>query len=292
MFWAGCIKKRSVSLLSILALLTFGAVDALANTMQTFTWSGFINGGFGPGSGSAAFAVNGTTLTLTFTNTLSDAEATQAQVLTGLTFDLPTGITLERPATAYTATGSTLIGPNIPGSFSGDISDYWTLLSGSSPLQPGFGSTGISAVGDLGGSETFGSKDTLSGTKKSPKGANWGLVGPVLTLNTVGPNDNFGNTGPFIQSTASFTLTIAGGNLSATDITNITPSYGSDGNADDQNAAVAEPTSLLLLGLGMVGLVGLRAGSAWSRCNVRKDCDRRACRILPPPRIEINAVYD
>lgn len=223
----------------------------------TFQWSGTIDGE-DPSvtvAGTAEFTITGSTLEIYLTNTGTDTITAIGQILTILTWDMDStaALTVE---SAMINTGSTLIG--IGATSDMNLSGEWAYKDDVSAGD--VGSYGLSSVGDLlDGVDSFGRWDiirylesanedmNLWGSPLSPNGISGGIVGDDVDLSGGG----FLNAGPMVQNSMLFTFSITG-NLSEDDFSNVEAFYGTDGAA----LLVPEPNTLLLLGLGLIGIWG------------------------------------
>lgn len=252
----------------LLFLGSFLAGPASATTLVTFDGTGYQDG-------SVEYTITGNTLTITLTNTASyanNANLAPPDALTGVIFTLPTGISLDAQ-TALVAPGSSIIqantcdaGPSCVGETNvGGEFGYQTAPFASPGVPAGDYNAGIGSSGQVVGNGTqFGGPDLDKPVQMN--GINFGIVGS----NYANANPNNGLTkDPLIQSAVTFNLTILGGTLLESQITNwalvfgtawgegtITTGTITTGVAD---TAVPEPSSLFLLGGGLTTLAaGLR----------------------------------
>jgi hypothetical protein len=249
------IVKFASSLLLGLALVLTSHTPLRAGT---FTWGGApILAGDDPSffpSGTAVFEVNGSTLTLTLTNTTTQPVTAAWQALSGLTWDISNGVTLTAVSAVVGGSSILLNPPFVATDLSGEWAFRDDISAGSSPSGP-LGTYGIGAIGDINfGVDTFGSKDCFATDpsnndkcdsvfgKVGPGGIDAAIVGPNFS-----PNGGFG--GPVVQNEMVFTFNITNGTLTQDEITNVQALFGTDGAP-----AIPEPATLLLLGSGLLGM--------------------------------------
>ena len=220
---------------------------------------------------SALFAVSGNTLTVTLRNT-GDSTGTSGMdvpgtTLTGVFFDLPTGITLTPVSATITAgtlvqQSSCSIGPcsasttNVGGEF----------IYGTGNFSGHNGNSALSSSGYVSGNNGNLGGTNLDGPG-SPNGINFGIIAPRTATNTFNPNGGMGGLTnvPLIDGPVVFQLTIAGGSLLESAISNVSFQYGTAlteahfygsgggaGGGSGSGQTVPEPFTLLLAGPGLI----------------------------------------
>lgn len=208
--------------------LNFSA-DTLAGTTFSFAT--------GDRSASADFAFSGDNLTVTLTNTYGGDVPNPAHVLQAIFFDL-TGDRSLTPVSASLAPGSVVLyGPDGGGNVGGEFA-YRSDLSVYGVSQ------GISGVGY----GLFGPGDVFPGPNLEgpvdPNGMNYGLLSAGYSA---GGNWPVTGGNPMILNSVVFNFSGAWG-LTIRDVSGLSFEYGTD------LAAVPEPSTLLLLGSGLVGV--------------------------------------
>jgi PEP-CTERM motif len=212
--------------LVIAVMILFAAV---ANADQVFsTPTGAINPLTGtPVSGTADFSLSGSTLTLKLSNAIVGI-GSAGQLLTGLTFTLSNG-----SGVSLSSQVGDLVNVN---------SDKTFTDLGTSALGWGFGTTGTN---------TFEVCMICTGGVTSPVTPSEGMLGPV---SGDGKYDNANNSitgsgphNPFVNGTATYKFTVPTG-VTASNV------FFQFGTTPGGAISAPEPSSILLLGLGLLGL--------------------------------------
>lgn len=215
--------------LPIVLFLLATCMVASATTITFNTPAGSTAGGL-PVDAQATFVTSTDTLTITLTNLLANPTSV-VQAISDLSFVLSNGLT---SGTLSSSSGEEITiagdGTFTTGSV---VSTGWALLSTASGFQL-----------------------TVLGTATAPTHT---IIGPPdgSNLYSAANASIAGNIAhnPFLNQTATFTLDIPGVTADTT-ITSVVFSFGTtEGN--DVPGTVPEPSSLFLLGSGLIGLAGV-----------------------------------
>jgi hypothetical protein len=182
---------------------------------------------------SALFTITGNQLKITLRNA-GDTSGTNADksanTLTGVFFDLPNGITLT-PLSATVAPGAIVQGNLCD---VGPCTSSTTNVGGEFVFRTGSwnghaGNFGISSSGYIDAAATGGNFNGPNlDDPNAPDGINFGIIADQTAANPFKPGSPNGNMAknPLIEEQVVFTLTIAGGTLTETQISNVSFQYG------------------------------------------------------------------
>ena len=267
MFTNVAFKIRAIaSSMKVSQLLLGAAVVALFLGQPMPSHAVTFNGSSGSLAASASFDIVGADLKVTLTNTSTFDVTATTQLLTAVFFDLAGNPALTKGSALLNAGSSVLFAPAVPVSgvlptTGPDLGGEWGYLSGLSSAAPGGANYGISSVGlstppvDFGGASRFRTDSNLQGPD-STNGDQYGIT-------SAGDNSGTGNpavTGSngLVKNSMVFTLLGIGADYDLAGVTNVTFHYGSAITDPNIPASVPEPSTWLLMSLGLAGLAAWR----------------------------------
>jgi len=227
--------QRLVLAIAAFVVIAVASVAASADSVTLTTLPGATNSTGSPVNASVTLTVNPAgTLTITLTNHLVN-QVDVGQNISDLGFHSSTAV---------------LAG------FSSNAS-FVNVAADGTPSSAGSGFTGWSLSEAFGG-PTGGSDFELSvlGTATAPAHTILGAPGPSGYTNANGSIAGNNPHNPFINQTATFTLTGISGLTSVSQLSNITISFGTTAGDNVPVTNVPEPTTMLLLGTGLLGVAG------------------------------------
>ena len=200
-------------------------------------------------SASVTFESDGNSLLVTLTNTATTSAVVPADILTGVFFTWDGDPDLDEQ-TALLASGSSVLFPvSGDGTDGGNLGGEWGYASGLSGAPHG-ANQGISSSG-LG---LFGDGTFLGANLQGPVALNGIQYGIVPVAGTAGGNGPLTGPNAFVSNSVAFRFDITGLDVSLEDISNVSFQYGTSLTEPNITTIVPEPSTFLLLGLGLSGL--------------------------------------
>jgi len=273
-------SKHSVLGLCAVALASLMVTSPAGAASITFTGSATNADGGHALKAQADFAMSGTNLLVTLTNTSTDVADRPSDMLSGLFFNIASNPTMSA-VSAFLAGGSVVVNNGgLTGPNAGEVGGEWAYKNSNSWAAPGGANQGISSSG-YSNASLFGSANFPGNNLQGPAALDGIEYAIAPTTYAAGSGNGGVSTQGLIQNSVLFTLGNVPVGFDPSTITNVTFQYGTatteasfpgtpggGGGGGGSGGQVPEPGTLVLLAAGLPALRSLRKKQGLKPCGM------------------------